>query len=192
MKKAFIHSLIAVLSIICACHADDKIINPGFFLNHQDVPIFSDNNPLAGMKHFLVVPTCTLDYVEMEKSMKDSIEKSLETVGKVTHLKNSDMRGFGAGNVLMIQIDSVKAWDGSETSISRLSLSVETFVTLKRTGIKTFPMVWSINSFLQNPVDSSSEGNQAKAIQKLVGDFIQNYRYANQGQVEKPVFYIYD
>lgn len=124
--------------------------------------------------------------------MKNSIGKSLETAGKVIHLKDNDMGGFGAGNILVIQIDSVKAWDESVTSISRLSLSVETFVTIKRTGEKTFPMVWSINTFLQDPVDSSTEKTLTKAIQKLVGDFLQNYRYANQGQVEKPVFYIYD
>ena len=193
MRKVFTRSLIAILCAACICCANDKSgSNPGLFLNQQDVPIFSEDSPLAKMKHFLVIPTLTFKYLDVEKCMRDAIAKSLEAAGNVIHLKTNDMRGVGAGNILLIQIDSVASWDGSATSISRLSLSVETFVTINRTGAKTFPMVWSINTFLQNPIDTSSGGNLTKAIQKLVGDFIQNYQYANQGQAEKPVFYTYD
>ncbi len=192
MKKTFIQSLIAIL-ISCACYADDRSsTNPGIGLNPQDVPIFYDANLLSGMKSFAVITSLPLKDTGMQARIKNSIEKTLETAGQVTHLKDNDMRGFGAGNVLLIQIGNVTGWDGSETSILRLSLSIETSVTLDKTGIKTFPMVWSINAFLQGPIGSGSEGNLTKAIQKLVGDFVQNYQFANQGQVKRPEFYTYN
>ena len=140
----------------------------------------------------LLCPFLLLKDTGMQTEIENAVKKALEAAGQVTHLKDNDMRGFGAGNILLIQIGNVTAWDGVETSVSRISLSVETSVTLDKTGIKTFPMVWSINTFLQGPIDSRSEGNLTKAVQKLVGDFVQNYQYANQGQAKRPVFYTYE
>ena len=177
----------------CTCHADDRSgSNPGILLNPQDVPIFYDNNPLSGMQSFTVITSVPLKDSKMQARIEDAIEKTLSTAGRVTHLKDNDMRGFGAGNVLLIQIDKVIGWNGDETSMFRLSLSVETSVTLNKTDLKTFPMVWSINTFLQAPIDSSSEGNLTKALEKLAGEFVQNYQYVNQGQTKEPVFYTYN
>jgi len=75
--------------------------------------------------------------------------------------------------------------------VYRISLSVETSVSLDKTGMKTFPMVWSINTFLQGNIDSS-EDNLIKAVQKLISDFVQSYQYANRDQTKRPFFYIYD
>jgi hypothetical protein len=193
MKKIFTQSLVAVMFTAYACYADDRgASNPGISLNPQDVPVFYENNPLSGMKSFTVITSLPLKDTGMQTRIENAIEKTLETAGQVTHLKDNDMRGFGAGNVLLVQIDKATGWDGTETSISRLSLSIETTVTLEKTCTKTFPMIWSINTFVQEPIDSNSEGNLTKAIQKLVGDFVQNYKYANQGQAKRPVFYTYN
>lgn len=102
------------------------------------------------------------------------------------------MRGFGAANVFLIQMDNITASDGSEMSVSRISLSIETPVSLDKTGVKTFPMVWSINTFLQGNIDSISEADLALAVQKLIGDFVQSYQYANRDQKKRPAFYLYD
>jgi len=193
MNKIIVLLLIPVLFIACTCYADDKGGgNPGISLNPQDVPIFYDNNPLTGMQSFTVIIALPLEDIGIQKRVEDSVEKALGIAGQVTHLKDNDMRGFGAGNMLLIQAGNVTGWEGNKTAMSRLSLSIETPVTLDKTGIKTFPMVWSINTFVQGPIDSSSEGSLIKAIQKLVGDFTQNYQYANQGQGKRPTFYIYD
>jgi hypothetical protein len=195
MKKSFIVMLFAA----CVCYADDKCNNvsqnPGIALNSQDVPIFfHDDNPLTGMQSFNLLTTIFLQDPEMQKKIENTIERTLETEGEVIHLEHKeriDMRGFGAGNILRIQVNNVTAWDGCEMPVFRVSLGVMTFVILSKTDKKIFPMVWSINSFLQGPLDASSEGNLTKAIEKLIGEFIQNYQYANQAQTKRPVFYSY-
>jgi hypothetical protein len=192
MKKSF-RSLFVFLFAAGTCYAADKTgSNPGIFLNPQDVPIFFGNNPLSGMEFFTVITSLPLKDIGMQPKVENSIKKTLETAGQVVRLKDNDMRGFGAGNIFLFQIAPVTGWDGNETSMYRLSLNIETSVTLDRTGKKTFPMVWSINSFLQGPIDSNPEGNLMKATQKLVTEFVQNYRYVNQDQAKKPVFYTYN
>lgn len=139
-----------------------------------------------------MITSFPLKDMDMQKQVAQSIKKALSEIGEMIQLKDNDMRGFGAGNVLLIQMGNVTTWDGSKMPLSRVSLSIETAALLDKTGLKTFPMVWSINTFLQGSVDSSSEGNLTKAIQKLVEDFVQSYQYANQDQTKRPVFYIYD
>jgi len=196
MKKGFIQLLIIILFTASACYAEDQKSNidqkPNISVNPQDVPIFYADNPLTGMNSFTLLTALSVIDSEIEKQIKQTIQETLETVGDVTYLKDNDMRGFGTGNVLLIQIGNVTEWNGKEMPISRLSLSVETSVTLNKTDTKTFPIVWSINAFLQGTIDTISEDNLKKAIQKLVGDFVQNYRYANQGQPKKPTFFSYD
>lgn len=184
--------LVTVFCILISTpsYANDQ--NPNISLNPQDVPIFYDSNPLTGMKSFVVITSFSLKDTELPKKIEQSIERTLKGIGEVAHLKDNDMRGFGAGNVLLLQMGNIAGWDGNEMPVSRISLSIETAVTLDKTGIKTFPMVWSMNTFLQGSLDSSSESNLIKAIQKLVNDFAQNYEYANQDQTKRPVFYTYD
>ncbi len=166
--------------------------NPTFALNSQDVPIFYDNNPLTELKAFTVITSFPLKNLDIQKKLEQLIESTLNQVGEVIHLEDNDMRGFGTGNVLLIQIGNIIAWDGNTLPVSRLSLSIETPVTSDKTGIKTFPMVWSINAFLKENVDSASEINLTKAMQKLLSDFVQSYQYANRDQIRKVVFYTYD
>jgi hypothetical protein len=104
-------------------------------------------------------------------------------------LKELDMRGMGAGNILNIQIGDVLGWDNHELPVSRVSLQLQTFVVINKTGIKTFPVIWSINTFFQE--SPNTEDIALEATRKLVKDFVQNYKYANQGKKEKPVFYTY-
>lgn len=191
MEKTFIQWLTMMLCIVTTCCADNSN-NPAISLNPQDVPIFYDTSPLTGMKSFVVITSLPLKDSGKQTKVENAIEKTLKTAGEVIRLKDSDMRGFGAGNILLIQMGNMTEWSGNETSLSRLSLSVETSVTVEKTAIKTFPMVFSINTFLQKSINSNSEDTLTKALQKLIGDFIQNYQYANQGQTNKPIFYIYN
>lgn len=196
MKRVFIYLLVAATLLtsngFCRNGSIEIDQNPNISLNPQDVPIFYDNNPLTGLKAFTVITSFPLKDMDMQKRIGQSIEKALGGIGEVIHLKDNDMQGFGAGNVFLIQVGNITASDGSEMPVSRVSLSIETPVSLDKTGMKTFPMVWSINTFLQGNVDSSSEASLTKAVQKLVGDFVQSYQYANRDQTKRPVFYIYD
>lgn len=191
MKKLF--TLLApVLFIPYGLCVNETMENPNISLNPQDVPIFYDSNPLTGMKSFTVITSFPSKDIETRKRIQQSIEKPLKVAGEVIHLKDNDMQGFGTGNLLLIQMGNVLGWDGSEMPISRISLSVETATTLDKTGTKTFPMIWSINTFLQRGVDSNFENNLTKAVQKLINDFVRSYQYANKDQSIKPIFYIYD
>ena len=193
MTRLFV-LLAAVLFVPCAFCRNAVIEidqNPNISLNPQDVPIFYDNNPLTGLKAFTVITSFPLKDADIQKKIGQSVEKILNGIGEVVHLKDNDMRGFGAGNILLIQMDNVRGWDGSEMPISRISLSIESPITLDKTGMKTLPMVWSINTFLKGNIDSSSEDNLTQAVQKLVGDFVQSYQYVNKVQIKRPVFYNY-
>lgn len=141
------------------------------------------------MNNFVVLFSTPLKDISIQNVLENSAERALESVGQVVRLKENDIRGFGAGNVLLIQIGNVTEFNEKETLISRLSLSIETPITLEKTGIKTFPMVWSISEFLQ---DANSEETLTKATKKLMSNFVQNYQYANRNQVKKPIFYVYD
>ena len=166
--------------------------NPNFSLNPQDVPLFYENNPLTGMKSFTVITSFQLKDLGVQKKVQQSIENALQKLGEIVYLKDNDMRGFGAGNILLIQMGAVSGWDGNEMPISRVSLSIETSVTLDKTKIKTFPMIWSINTFLQEGAESSFEGDLIKAMQKLTNNFIESYRVVNKNLSKGPVFYIYN
>jgi hypothetical protein len=161
--------------------------DPSLLLNPQDVPIFYENNPLTKMVSFTVVTAFPFKNGEMEEKTQQAIHASLKKIGDVVRLSDNDMRGFGAGNILLIQMGNVTDWIGKETPVSRISLSIETSASLSKTGIKTFPIVWSINTFLQG----ASENNVIAAVQKLMDEFVQSYQYANRDQKKRPVFYSY-
>lgn len=191
-----LHQLFILSLVTIACYADTSQNNhteknPGILLNPQDVPIFYDNHPLTGIKSFTIITSFPFEDVKTQKNIENSIEKGLKTYGDVVHLKDNDMRGFGAGTILLIQASNTKTWDGSNLAVSRISLSVETSVVLNQTGTKTFPIVWNINTFLDGSFDSISEDNLVKAMQQLINDFLQNYRHANQDLMKSPIFYTY-
>lgn len=198
MKKIFIILTFFTTYIYCADNTEKNIVKkvenkPNLSLNSQDAPVFcEDNNPLTNMRVFhLILPFSLMD-CEIQKRTQNVIEKELETIGEVIHLKDHDMRGFASDNILVIQKGHVIEWNGNEMPISRVSLQVETSAVLTKTRIKTFPVVWSINTFFGEPPDSHSDDRMLKAVQKLVNDFVQNYQHANQKQKKKAVFYIYD
>ncbi len=162
--------------------------NPGIYLNFQDVPIFSeDNNPLSNMRLFNVILPLSLKDPEIQKKIQSVLERELGIIGEVIHLKDNDMRGFASGNILLIQMGNVIGWDENEMPICRISLQVETSVALNNTSVNTFLPVWSINTFFQELIDSSNH-KMLKAVQKLVSDFVQNYKYVNKEQGKKPYF----
>lgn len=196
MKSLLIYLLLAVALLgsngFCKERTFERDQSPNLSLNPQDVPLFYDNNPLTGLKAFNVITSFPLKEIDVRKRIRQSIEEALNGVGEVIHLKDNDMRGFGAGNVLLIQMGDIIAFDGTQLPLSRVSLSVETAVSIDKTGMKTFPMVWSINNFIEGKVNPSSGASLHKAVQKLIDDFVQSYEIANREQPKRAVFYIYD
>ncbi len=184
-------SILAGDSFCNACDLENIAKNPGLYLNPQDVPIFFEDSPLTGMAAFALIPPF-VKQPEMQKKIRQTIEEELRTAGEVVQLKCEEMRGFGTGNFLVIQMGNVTAWNGTETDMSRISLHVETSVDIRKTGMNTFPMVWTINAFLQGQISSLPEGELLKALQKLIHEFVQNYQYANQEQKKRAVFYVYE
>ncbi len=186
MKKVFIYLLVSTTLLASNGFCRDGSIeinqNPSVSLSPQDVPIFYDNHPLTDLKAFTVITSFPLKKIEMQRRIKKSIEKSLVEIGEVIRLKDNDMRGFGAGNVFLIQMSHLIGSNGSQMPVCRFSLSIQTPVSIDKTTIKTFPIVWSINTFLQGNIESQPESDLTKAHQKLISDFFQSYRYANPDQ----------
>jgi len=165
--------------------------NPGTYLNCQDVPIFYKGNPLEGLNTFAVIPPYSIQSPEINKKIEAIIEKELGSIGTVIKTKTEDMNGFGTGNILNIQIGRVSKWDGGELPISRVTLNVETPVVISKTNVNSLPRVWSINDFIDSPLDLKSEDKAIGAVQKILKEFTKNYKFANPNQIQKPTFYVY-
>lgn len=184
--------LLLPFSLLANSNVKKIVENPQLYLNPQDAPIFYEDNPLTGLHSFSIGPLVFLQNPKIRTNALEVIEKELGAVGKVVRLKDTDMRGFGAGNLIVLQIGDVSSWDGSKLPISRVSLNLETPVVMSKTGLNTFPMIWSINAFCDFPFNKESEGKFVGGIQKLVSEFAQNYQYANPHPEKTPIFYLYE
>lgn len=165
--------------------------NPGIYLNFQDVPIFYEGNPLEGLNAFAVIPPYSIQSPEVNKKIEAIIEKELGAIGTVIKTKSEDINGFGTGNILNIQIGRVSKWDGGELPISRVTLNIESPVILSKTNVKSLPRIWAINDFIDSPLDIKSEDKVVGAVQKLLKEFVKNYKFANPSQSQKATFYVY-
>lgn len=199
MRKRF-HFLVLLLVVKCGLFAndnqDDSNIerlkrNPAIYLNFQDVPFFYTGNPLEGLDAFAVIPPYSIQSPEVNKKIEAAIEIELGSIGTVIKAKSEDMNGFGTGNILNIQIGRVAKWDGGELPISRVTLSVESSVVISKTNVKSLPRVWTINDFVDSPFSIKTEDKTIGAVQKLLREFVQNYKFANPSQTQKPTFYVY-
>lgn len=200
MKKTFVYLLTLTLLATHGFCADKSSENgnverlkknPGTYLNFQDVPIFYEGNPLEGLSAFAVIPPYSIQSSEVNKQIEAVIEKELGSIGTVIKAKSEDMNGFGTGNILNIQIGRVSKWNGGELPISRVTLNIETPVVISKTNVKSLPRVWTINDFVDSPLDIKSEDKAVGPVQKLLKEFVKNYKFANPNQTQKPTFYIY-
>ena len=165
--------------------------DPGMYLNPQDVPIFYSGNPLEGLKDFAVLPPNSLQSPEVNRKIGNMIEKELGSIGTVIKAKNEEVTGFGTGTLLVIQVGAVSKWDGGQLPLTRVSLSLETSVVIGKTDVKSFPIIWSINSFVDSGLNLKTESKVEGAVEKMVREFVKNYRFANPNPEEKPTFYLY-
>lgn len=165
--------------------------SPEIYLNPQDVPLFYTGNPLDGLDVFSVIPPYSIQSSEVNKSIEQMIVKELGSIGTIIKAGNENLAGFGSGNLMNIQIGKVSKWDGGELPITRVTLSIETAVTICKTSNSSNPRVWSINDFVDSAFEVESEKETLGAVQKLLREFTRNYKFANQSRSQKPTFYIY-
>ena len=168
--------------------------NPAFSLNPMDVPFFQqDDNPLRDMKTFAVMLLMRFDSPAVRKKAEALIEKELSGLGKVIQAdqKRMDLRGVGSRNFLILDSGEVKNSEGKPLPICRISLRIQTPVTLTKTGVNTFPNVWSINDFIDSTEHLDSDDKILSALQKLLVEFKSNYNFVNHNLPEKPSFYLY-
>ncbi|MES2200024.1 MAG: hypothetical protein V4489_07645 [Chlamydiota bacterium] len=195
MKKTIIHLVFFTVFAVCGFCTSDKNEelkkNPGLSLNFQDVPIFVQGNPLDGLNAFVVLPPDSIQNQEVNKKIQSIIEKELGSIGKVIKAKSDDVSGFGTGNLLNIQIGKVSAWDEKQMPVTRVTLNVETPVVMTKSKVNSLPRVWTINTFVDAPLDLGSEEKMIGAVQKLLQEFISNYQFVNATQTQKPTFYVY-
>lgn len=155
-------------------------------LQLQDVPVFYTGSPLRGLLEFTCIFPSTL---QNKEQIHQTVEQELGSIGKVSQMTSDDVSGFSAGNVLTLQIGSLTTWDQKELPFTRVTLSVETPVIVDKTQLKTFPRVWSINCFIDAPLDQEEE-QLVGAVKKLLKDFTRAYQLVNQ-DILKPTFYVY-
>lgn len=194
LARFFIFVVVAA-DVFCAATDEstiDKIKrNPGVYLSPQDVPIFYEGNPLEGLNSFAVIPPYSFQNQEVSKKIESVIEKELGSIGTIIKEKNEDITGFKSSSLLTIQIGRISKWEGGQLPISRVTLNIETPVVISKTNVKSLPRVWSINNFVDSPLDVKSEDKAIGPVQKLLREFVKNYKFANPDQTQPPLFYIY-
>ncbi|MEK7339117.1 MAG: hypothetical protein AABZ92_00200, partial [Verrucomicrobiota bacterium] len=159
-KKTFIPLVLFVAHGFCTNKDMERLKeNPGIYLNFQDVPIFHKGNPLEGLSAFAVI---SLQNPEINNKIRSVIEQELGSLGTVIQAKSEDVSGFGTGNILNIQIGRISQWDGKELPISRVTLNIETSVIISKTYVKSMPRIWSINDFIEMPLNSKSGDETVK------------------------------
>ncbi|MDN3506127.1 MAG: hypothetical protein P0S96_02755 [Simkaniaceae bacterium] len=165
--------------------------SPEIYLNPQDVPLFYVGNPLNGLDVFSIIPPYTIQTPEVNRQIEQLIVKELGSVGSVVKASDENLAGFGSGNLMNIQIGKVAKWNGGDLPITRVTLSIETAVTICKTNDKSNPRVWSINDYVDAPLEIGLEKETLGAVQKLLREFVRNYKFANQSNSQKPTFYLH-
>lgn len=191
--KNLLLPILVLLTSAVFCSDNIEILknNPANFLNSQDVPIFYTGSPLEGLSSFAVIPTYSIQSQEVNKKIEALIERELGSIGTVIKSKSEDVAGLGSAALLSIQIGPVSNWDGGPLPFSRITLNIETQVVISKTHVESLPRVWSINDFVDSSLDLKSEEKVIGPIQKLLKEFVANYKYANSNQTLKPIFYVY-
>ncbi len=196
MFRKLIFFLFLFVSSFCFCENDtnhdiSEVENrPDIGLNSLDIPIFHQGNPLKGLRTFTIISQYS-DQSEINRKIRQVIEKELGSLGAIIELKAEDTTGFTSNGLLNIQIGNVSKWDGGQLPISRVSINLETPVLITKSNVKSMPKIWAINDFIDAPLDKKSEDKTLGAVQKLLKEFVENYKFANSGAMEKPTFYIY-
>lgn len=190
--KYYVLGLVAVaVSVFAETEMERVKKNPAIDLNLQDVPFFLNGNPLEGLNTFAVVPPSTFQNAAVNRKIEMIIEKELGSIGTAIRTKYGDTRGTGSCNLLTILVNGVTKWDGGELPIYRVSLNVETSVIISKTNVHSMPRVWTINAFIDSPFEAKSEEKAIGAVQKLLREFVRNYKFVNANQQKKPTFYLY-
>lgn len=81
------------------------------------------------MKEFLVLTSIPKEIApSLQNSVKQTTEKSLASLGKVIHPQNNekgiDVRGFAAGNILVISMNYLEFLEPDSRPVYRLTLNV--------------------------------------------------------------------
>lgn len=180
-KKWILFFLISAIPL-CFCVDENQ---PDLKLNSLDVPIFHQGNPLQGLRSFTILPQHFSNNLEINNKIRKVVEKELGSLGNVIELKGEDVTGFASNGLLNIQIGNVSNSEGGQLPILRVSVNLETPVLITKTNVKSMPRVWAINDFVE------TSDKTVPAVQKLLRAFVENYKFANPNEKEKPTFYIY-
>ncbi len=178
-----------------------------FFIVFSFKPVFSDDlncsmsgqdtafnitrSPLKDLFAFSVLPLVT-SVNSSRKELCDTLNKILKEklglLGNVKEMSTNDPTGLGLSGVfLSFDIQKVENVNKKEEKLIRLSLSVPTIVTIKKSNNECTSYIWASSVFAESDTDE----NIKQGIEALLKQFSICYQKANSKEAEKPTFYIY-
>lgn len=159
--------------------------------NGQDTPFNLNLSPLKNLRTFAVLPLSPpLDPSKNQlcDTINGIVQEKLNVLGTTIEMSTNNPIGFGLSGVfLSFDIQHVENINSEKSKLIRVSLSVPTIVTVKKSKCDCVSYVWTSNVFL----DDDKDKNIQQAIIELLDQFCISYQEANSPESKKPTFYIY-
>ncbi|MES2344515.1 MAG: hypothetical protein V4494_01055 [Chlamydiota bacterium] len=96
--------------------------------------------------------------------------------------------GFGLSGVFLnFDVQKIEDINKKEGKLVRISLSIPTMVTIKKSNQDCISYIWASSVFAENDTDKNIE----QGIELLLKQFSTCYKEANFKDQEKPTFYVY-
>lgn len=163
--------------------------------NVQDAPLTNfKNTPLQGWSAFALTPIYSLsgpNYTKALEKVEAVAKKELGKVGKLISIQVPDVKGLGrAANLLNLELQSVPTL-GQDPKVLRLSLTLQTQVTINRTGKECSAYIWTSSVFFPGELSSFNEQNVEDGAAALFRQFAACYTASNPNNEGKPEIYLY-
>jgi hypothetical protein len=184
--------------ILFAVHLSlcSQVINPlensACIGNIQDAPLTNfKNTPLKDWSAFVLSPLNSLygpNHKEMLEKVEALAKKELEKIGEIKEIQASDVRGLGmAANVLNLEIQNVP----NLPKLLRLSLTLQTNVTINKTNQECSAYVWASSVFIEGEISAANEKPILKGAENLFQQFVNCYKASNPNKTSNPNIYFY-
>ena len=155
------------------------------------------STPLKNFKIFTFHPQISFPRPLRDK-VNQELSKELKKIGKVETLEfcNSEGScnpiGYGMAQALVtIFAKDISTLKEKTLPVIQTSFLVASPIKIEKTGTSCRTYIWSASTFAEGNMEENNEQNILASLKAVVKQFIQDYQKDNEGQKEKPLFYLY-
>jgi hypothetical protein len=155
-------------------------------------PLSLNDCPLKGLTAIAILPQYVFMSARLKSKLNEIFIRELEKIGTVVTLECPDVTGFGRSQgMLSLFVENISLSNEEILPMMRVSLFLNAAAVIKRTEHQCRVPIWSTQIFTEGNVDETNSKNILTSIQKIVEQFVDEYRAANRENKKKPTFYVY-